>query len=33
MIKSLRGRLFIGLTATIVLAGVIGAVFYQWAFR
>ena len=33
MIRSLRGRLFIGLTATIVLAGAIGAIFtYEWAF-
>jgi two-component system, OmpR family, sensor kinase len=33
MIRSLRGRLFIGLTATIVLTGAIGAIFtYEWAF-
>ncbi len=33
MISSLRGRLFIGLTATIVLTGAIGAIFtYAWAF-
>ena len=33
MIRSLRGRLFIGLTAMIVLAGAIGAIFtYKWAF-
>ncbi len=33
MMKSLRGRLFIGLTAVIVVAGAIGAMFtYKWAF-
>ena len=33
MIASLRGRLFIGLTALIVLTGAIGGVFaYRWAF-
>jgi len=33
MIRSLRGRLFIGLTTVIVVAGSIGAVFtYKWAF-
>ena len=33
MIRSLRGRLFIGLTVMIVSAGAIGAIFtYEWAF-
>src|ERR1700758_67601 len=33
MIKSLRGRLFVGLTVIIVLTGAIGAMFaYSWAF-
>ena len=33
MIRSLRGRLFIGLTAIIILTGVIaGAFAYKWAF-
>jgi two-component system, OmpR family, sensor kinase len=33
MIRSLRGRLFIGLTAIILLAGAIGGMFaYSWAF-
>lgn len=33
MIKSLRGRLFIGLTAVILLTGAVGALFaYKWAF-
>ena len=33
MIRSLRGRLFIGLTAIIVLTGAIGVMFvYEWAF-
>ncbi|WP_407178318.1 ATP-binding protein [Bradyrhizobium sp. STM 3562] len=33
MIRSLRGRLFIGLTAIIILTGAIGVMFvYQWAF-
>lgn len=33
MIRSLRGRLFIGLTAMIVLTGAIGgALAYRWAF-
>ena len=33
MIKSLRGRLFVGLTVIIVLTGAIGAMFaYNWAF-
>ncbi|WP_063826449.1 sensor histidine kinase [Bradyrhizobium genomosp. I (2014)] len=33
MIKSLRGRLFVGLTAMILLTGAIGAMFaYNWAF-
>jgi len=33
MISSLRGRLYIGLTVVIVLAGAIGAIFsYKWAF-
>lgn len=33
MIKSLRGRLFIGLTAIILLTGAIGGIFaYKWAF-
>ena len=33
MIRSLRGRLFIGLTAMILLTGAIGGVFaYKWAF-
>jgi two-component system OmpR family sensor kinase len=33
MIGSLRGRLFIGLTAMIVLTGGIGSIFaYRWAF-
>ena len=33
MIHSLRGRLFLGLTAMIVLTGVLGGVFmYKWAF-
>jgi two-component system, OmpR family, sensor kinase len=34
MIRSLRGRLFIGLTSIIVLTGVVGGLFaYAWAFR
>ena len=33
MIGSLRGRLFVGLTAMIVLTGGIGGIFaYRWAF-
>ncbi|WP_051386592.1 ATP-binding protein [Bradyrhizobium sp. ARR65] len=33
MIRSLRGRLFIGLTAIIILTGAIGVMFvYEWAF-
>ena len=33
MIRSLRGRLFIGLTAIIILTGAIGGMFaYSWAF-
>jgi two-component system OmpR family sensor kinase len=33
MIRSLRGRLFVGLTAIILLTGAIGSMFaYQWAF-
>ena len=33
MIRSLRGRLFIGLTVIILLTGAIGSMFaYRWAF-
>ncbi|HTA66246.1 MAG TPA: hypothetical protein VK753_12150, partial [Xanthomonadaceae bacterium] len=33
MIRSLRGRLFIGLTAIIILTGAIGGMFaFNWAF-
>jgi two-component system, OmpR family, sensor kinase len=34
MIRSLRGRLFVGMTAIIILTGAIGSFFaYQWAFE
>ena len=33
MLKSLRGRLFVGLTAIIVLTGAVGGTFaYMWAY-
>ena len=34
MIKSLRGRLFVGLTVIIVLAGIVGGTLaYMWAYN